>query len=169
MTSLAASIEEAAELIRASRRPWALVGGLAVGALTEPRFTRDVDLAIAVSDDVQAEALVSRFLAGGFEALALLEQESTSRLATVRMRRRSTDPTAPVIDLLFATCGIEAEIVAGARMMEVLPGVSVPVPRVGHLLAMKILARDDLRRPQDRGDIAALLAVADAAERIVVR
>jgi hypothetical protein len=32
-----------------------VVGGLAVSARTEPRFTRDVDLVIAVSDDQSAE------------------------------------------------------------------------------------------------------------------
>lgn len=35
---------------------------------------------------------------------------------------------------------------------------------VGHLIALKILARDDRRRPQDRVDIAALLRVADHDE-----
>jgi hypothetical protein len=36
----------------------ALVGGLAVSVRTEPRFTRDADLAVAVTDDADAEALV---------------------------------------------------------------------------------------------------------------
>ena len=30
---------------------WALVGGLAVSARTEPRTTRDVDVAVTVPDD----------------------------------------------------------------------------------------------------------------------
>jgi hypothetical protein len=33
-----------------------LVGGLAVSVRTEPRFTRDVDLVVAISDDHAAEA-----------------------------------------------------------------------------------------------------------------
>jgi len=33
----------------------ALVGGLAVSARTEPRFTRDLDVAVAVPDDAGAE------------------------------------------------------------------------------------------------------------------
>ncbi len=36
---------------------WALVGGLAVSARTQPRFTADADLAVAVSDDHAAEAM----------------------------------------------------------------------------------------------------------------
>jgi hypothetical protein len=39
----------------------------------------------------------------------------------------------------------------------------VPVARLGHLIALKVLARDDRTRPQDRVDLAALLTQADAA------
>ncbi len=39
-------------------RQFALVGGLAVSARAEVRFTRDVDLAVAVVDDADAEQLV---------------------------------------------------------------------------------------------------------------
>lgn len=38
--------------------PFALVGGLAVSARTEPRFTRDADLAVALASDAEAEALI---------------------------------------------------------------------------------------------------------------
>jgi hypothetical protein len=37
---------------------FALVGGLAVSARAEPRFTRDADLAVAVARDAEAEALI---------------------------------------------------------------------------------------------------------------
>jgi len=37
---------------------FALVGGLAVSVRTEPRFTRDADVAVAVADDPGAEALI---------------------------------------------------------------------------------------------------------------
>jgi len=36
---------------------FALVGGLAVSARTEPRFTRDADIAVAVASDAEAEGL----------------------------------------------------------------------------------------------------------------
>ena len=38
--------------------PVFLVGGLAVSARCEPRFTRDIDIAVALADDAQAEKLV---------------------------------------------------------------------------------------------------------------
>jgi hypothetical protein len=39
------------------RRPFALVGGLAISVRGEVRFTRDVDIAVAVRDDADTEAL----------------------------------------------------------------------------------------------------------------
>jgi hypothetical protein len=38
------------------------------------------------------------------------------------------------------------------------------VARTGHLIALKLLARDDETRPQDAGDLRALAAVADAED-----
>jgi hypothetical protein len=44
--------------------------------------------------------------------------------------------------------------------VEVVPNFIVPVASVGHLLALKILSRDDGRRPNDLADLHALLSVA---------
>ncbi len=65
-----------------------------------------------------------------------------------------------MVDLLFASSGIESEIVGAAEVVEVFPSLSLPVATAGHLLALKILSRDDERRPLDRADLLALLAVA---------
>jgi hypothetical protein len=40
---------------------FALVGGLAVSVRTEPRFTRDADVAVAPESDREAEALISPY------------------------------------------------------------------------------------------------------------
>ena len=69
-----------------------------------------------------------------------------------------------VLDVLFASSGIESEIVSVADALEVLPNLRIPVATTGHLIALKILARDDRTRPQDRTDLIALLAVAAAAD-----
>jgi hypothetical protein len=137
----------------------ALVGGLAVSVRTEPRFTRDVDLAVAVAHDAQAEGLV-RLLAGrGYAVIATVEQERTGRLATVRLSPPPQNPETVVLDLLFASSGIEPEIVAAAEVVTAFPDVDVPVARTGHLIALKLLSRDALR-PQDDIDLTALAAVA---------
>lgn len=136
-----------------------LVGGLAVSTRTEPRFTRDVDLAVAIERDRDAERLVNELVGRGFRIVAL-EQEEARRLATTRLSGPSGDASGVVIDLLFASCGIEPEIVGRAEPLEVFSGLVVPVASVCDLIAMKVLSRDDKRRPQDAGDLRALLKVA---------
>jgi predicted nucleotidyltransferase len=158
VTPLRDALASIAAALGELRARFALVGGLAVSARTEPRFTRDIDIAVAVQRDEEAEALVHALRAAGYHSVAHLEQEATGRLATVRLQAAS----GAVVDLLFASSGIEPEIVAGAEPLEVLPGVRLPVARLPELLALKVLARDDRSRPQDRADALAMLGAADA-------
>jgi hypothetical protein len=137
-------------------RNFALVGGLAVSARAEPRFTRDIDLAVAVEDDMEAERVVFALQARGFAVAAAVEQSKMHRLATARLRQ---SPQAPFVDLLFASCGVEREIVGSASRLEVL-GVELPVATVGHLIAMKLVSRDPKRRPRDQQDLVDLVKVA---------
>ncbi len=58
MTRLEEVLARVAALFDERGQPWALVGGLAVSVRTEPRFTRDVGLALAVPDNATAEAMV---------------------------------------------------------------------------------------------------------------
>lgn len=150
--------------LEAAGRATALVGGLAVSARTEARFTRDLDLAVAVSGDADAEALVRGLIAAGYGVVAMVEQEATGRFATARLVLPGSDPDAVVVDLLFATSGIEPEIVAQATELEIWPGTFGKVARTGHLIALKLLSRDPKRRPQDQVDLVALIAAADADE-----
>jgi len=48
--------------LRDAEAHFAVVGGLAVGAHTGPRFTRDVDVAVSVTSDAQAEELISSLI-----------------------------------------------------------------------------------------------------------
>ncbi len=144
-------------------RRFALVGGLAVSARTEPRLTRDADLAVLVTDDRDAETLVCDLQARGWRVVTAIEQDAAGRLATVRLGPAGDDARGAVVDLLFASSGIEPEVVARAERIEVIEGFTVPVARLGHLIALKVLARDDRTRPHDRVDLAALLARADGA------
>ena len=163
MTSLEAALVEITSTLNLLHVSFALVGGLAVSVRTEPRFTRDADLAVALATDREAEALIHALRAHGFLIATVVEQEAVGRLATVRLSL-STEPSAPVVDLLFASSGIEAEIVAEAEPLELLPNLRMSVARVGHLIAMKVLSRDDVRRPQDLVDLRGLLRVAGEDE-----
>lgn len=142
--------------------PWALVGGLAISSRIEPRFTRDLDMVIAVENDAEAEALIYRFRHAGYGLLALIEQDAADRLATVRLA--APGESGIIVDLLFASSGIESEIVQDAGPLEIVSGLVVPVAQIWHLLAMKVLARDDQRRPQDLIDLRNLLAVVTEGE-----
>jgi hypothetical protein len=140
---------------------FALVGGLAVSARVEPRFTRDIDLAVAATSDTEAEELVAHLRRSGYETVALVEQKATGRLATIRLQ---ASEDAPTVDLLFASSGIESETVAESELLAVLGDEPLPVARIAHLLAMKILADDPVDRPQDRMDAIALIKVATPEE-----
>ena len=163
MTSLEAALRQIHSDLTEARASFALVGGLAVSARTEPRFTRDADLAVSLASDAEAEALVHTLRARDYGIEAIVEQEAVGRLATVRLTRSSA-LQAPVIDLLFASSGIEREVVAEAEPIELLPNLLIGVARTGHLVALKLLSRDDVRRPQDLVDLRALVRVASATE-----
>jgi Nucleotidyl transferase AbiEii toxin, Type IV TA system len=137
---------------------WSLVGGLAVVVRGEPRFTRDADLAVVVGDDSEAESLVRWLQGRGYGVLATVEQQATGRLATVRLLPPGEDAEGIVLDLLFASSGIESEVAAASEILEILPGLKLPVARTSHLIALKVLSRDDIRRPTDLGDLRSLIA-----------
>jgi hypothetical protein len=161
---LAQGLERIRADLAARGRSFALVGGIAASIRAEPRLTRDVDVAVTVAGDRDAEDLCKDLLTSGYRIAAQVEQEATGRLATVRLEVISEDAKGLIVDLIFASCGIEPEVVAAAEEVEVVPGVRVPVARREHLIAMKLLARDDRRRPQDRDDLAGLVRRASPPE-----
>ena len=63
--------------------------------------------------------LIHKLRARNYRIEAVVEQEAVGRLATVRLTR-SSEPNAPVVDLLFASSGIEPEIVAEAEPIELV-------------------------------------------------
>ena len=146
------ALAAAAQALRQRQERFALVGGLAVSIHGEVRFTRDVDLAVAVADDEAAEQLVYGLRSEGFEAVASVEHGERERLSTVRL----LSPLGVKVDLIFASCGIEAEVVERATLIDV-PGTGpLPVACVEELVAMKTLSMTQ-RRLQDRIDAQRLL------------
>jgi predicted nucleotidyltransferase len=164
MNRLELLLRQISVLLGQQHQPWALVGGLAVSVRTEPRFTRDLDLAVAVADDHAAEKLVHSLQAAGFRPLATVEQAATGRLATARLVPFGDQPQGLMLDLLFASSGIEAEVCAEAEVLRVFPELCVPVARVHHLIALKALSRDDRTRPQDAADLRQLVEAACASD-----
>lgn len=134
----------------------------------EPRFTCDVDLAVAVANDKEAERLVQAFAAAGLRAVTAVEQEAVGRLASVRMAAPGEREASLFVDLLFASSGIEQEVVAAADILQIAPELVMPVAQAGHLVALKVLSRDE-SRPQDEMDLKSLLPALDESERARAR
>lgn len=160
MNAVESTLRRVAKDLTGLRQRWALVGGFAVSARSEPRFTRDVDIVVAVANDDAAESLVRQLLTQQYHLLASVEQDAARRLAAVRLGATADTAANVVVDLLFASCGIEPEIAKAAEEIEILPDLVAPVATTAHLIAMKLLARDDDRRPQDRSDLRALVDAA---------
>lgn len=135
---------------------WAAIGGLAVAARAEPRTTRDLDVAIAVAGDREAEKIIVALRGRGYREVstgAVMEQKDIGRLATVRFlvpedEAAEDEEDGLIVDLMFASSGVEPEIVAASERMMVMQELVVPIVRTGHLFALKVLAG----RPKDLQD-----------------
>ena len=141
---------------------WALIGGLAISVRSVPRFTKDLDFAVAVASDPEAEDVVLRLRGRGYHPVEVLEQTYVERLSGVRLERAGSDV---IVDLLFASSGIEHEVVANATRLQVLPRLSAPVATTGHLIALKILAG----RNQDLTDLGSLIPAGSAEDLDMAR
>jgi hypothetical protein len=108
-----------------------------------------------VDTDEHAEALTHALTSHGLRMAGLIEKEAVGRLA---MARLSTDDGLSV-DLLIASSGIEAEVFARAETLEVVRGMLLPVARIGHLIALKLLSEAP-GRELDAADLRSLAAVA---------
>ncbi len=124
MTTTVSQLRRVHGLLDQLGRRAALVGGLAVSVRTHPRFTRDLELAVAVVDDHDAEALARALTANGFQIEPLIEQTDVGRIATVRLRPPDFERHGVIVDLLLASSGIEPEVVAAAEPLMAVPGVT---------------------------------------------
>jgi hypothetical protein len=142
---------------------WALIGGLAVSLRGEPRTTRDVDVIVAVAGDREAEQVVIALRNRGYRELSeggVLMHRQLDRLVGVRLLPPTGAEPRAIVDVLFASSGIEPEIVAGAEIVAGPGGMPLPLVRTGHLIALKVLAG----RPHDLVDATGLLHTAEPRE-----
>ncbi len=115
-----------------------------------------------MNNDSEAESVVRTLVGSGYRVEQLLESDVTGRLATVRMI--SIGEREIFIDLLFASSGIEREVVESASQIEIFPGLSAKVASRSALIALKVLSADIKRRPQDVIDVGNLLRAASDGE-----
>jgi hypothetical protein len=138
--------------------PVALVGGLALHAYGVGRATFDVDIVTLRSAQADLVALLE---SRGYQTLY------TSSGYSNHLHREAA---AGRIDVVYVDEGTAAKLFGPATRREILPGVSVLVPRPEHLVAMKVraMANDPRRRLQDMADIQRLLALPEV-DRVEAR
>ena len=146
-TGFADLLRETVQAFEAERLPYMLVGGLAVGAWTEPRATKDVDFAVQISP-AEASRLETRLSAAGLSSFrGDLATAADGGVVRLRVERDET-----VVDLLCAGTEFEREALSRCRPASVL-GVSLQLVDPDDLLLFKLIAR----RPQDIADADALI------------
>lgn len=146
---------------------YAVIGGIAVAFRAVIRTTNDLDLAVVVNDDAEAESIVRTLIGLGYRAEVFLESDVSGRLATVRMI--STGEREIFIDLLFASTGIEQEVVENSNPIEIFPGLTLPVASRSALIALKVLSANPDTRSKDITDLQNLLANSSANEVAAAR
>lgn len=151
----------AIELLTGLGVRFAVVGGIAVSFRAIERLTKDLDLVVAVESDVAAQHVVHAFSRRGYLIDEVFEHETVKRMATVRMVSPAENPM--YVDLLFASSGIEPEIVDSAEEGHLFSNINVRVAGVAHLIALKVLSARP-GRYRDIGDLQGLFEVASPQE-----
>lgn len=136
-------LAELGQMLDEAEVPWMLVGGLAIGAWTEARATKDTDFALELpSDPSLLESHLSE-LGFSFQAgeLAALRKGGVVRI---------TKPGTPTLitDLLCAGTEFEREALSRRRRLDVLR-VPMWIASPDDLLIYKLVAG----RPHDMADI----------------
>ena len=98
-TPVESALRRAVADLNALKAQWALIGGLAVSDRWVPRFTKDLDFAVAVAGDPEAEDVVHRLGGGGYRPVELLEQEYVKRMSGVGQARGFNREQDVVADL----------------------------------------------------------------------
>ena len=142
--------------------PYALIGGLAVSFRTIERATRDIDIALAFDNDSEVEKLILSLQNLGYYPETLINQTTANKIATVRMLSQSEDSI--YLDLLFASSGIEAEVVQSATKVELISNLQINIADIPSLIALKTLSANDSIRIQDKVDLKNLLSDAKDSE-----
>lgn len=145
---------------------WALIGGLALAAHGADWSTTDIDIVISLCSDRSTATLADALRARG-HWVKYLPHEILREILVVLPRVEESGPLG-VVDLLPWACGFEHEIVASANL-RVVHHVPLPVASIGHLLAVKLKAMQDVQRARDQTHLCALLSLATQVDREVAR
>lgn len=113
-----------------------VIGGLAVGAVGEARTTGDVDV-VGFASPEDAEALIAKAAAAGFDVRPEIEQERLRATGTLRFRHGPFQ-----LDIILASLPFE-EAAYNRSVKKRLFGRLVPLPTPEDLILFKVLAGRD--------------------------
>lgn len=127
--------------------PCAVIGGLALAAYGRARATFDLDLVVPAEHQ---QALLGFLASEGFETLHVSPGYSNHLHPDARFGR---------LDVVYVGAATASEVFGNCRTLEITPGLTAPVPRPEHLIAMKLLAlkNDPDRTLQELADVRNLL------------
>lgn len=126
---------------------YAVIGGHAVNAWLEPRFTADVDLTVAADPQALARARAALEAAG----YQLSVEHGADLPSGPDFVRFTGGPGAPPIELQAAKTRLQDEVIQRARRDA--RGVATATPE--DLILLKLIAH----RPKDLADLAGLVAL----------
>ncbi len=149
MTGVADPIAELAAILRAAGLAHALIGGHAVNAWIEPRFTADVDFTVEAAP-TKLEAVVKALVDAGYRVTREVGGGQVSGPDFVRFARGADDPP---LDLQVAKTAYQAEVLRRARPI----AAGIAIATVEDLIVLKLIAN----RPKDLIDLRNLVALAD--------
>ena len=164
MSAYIAELKQVTEDLNRLEVRWALVGALAYSVHGEPRTTKDIDVAIAVSNAEEPEKIADSLIEAGYSNKQLLMHTSPTHRLGFRVLVPTTKDYSIPLDLLYSSSGIESEIVEAAETIELLPALFLPVASLSHVLAMKIVSQNDADRLRDKADVQQLLLRATPEE-----
>ena len=113
-----------------------VIGGLAVGAIGEPRTTGDVDV-VGFASPEDAEALIAKAAKAGFDVRPEIEHERLHETGTLRFRHGAFQ-----LDIILASLPFE-EVAYSRAVRKRLFGRLVPLPTPEDLILFKVLAGRD--------------------------
>lgn len=130
-----------------------VVGGYAVGAHGFPRYTGDLDIFVAISQD-NASRLLQGFAAFGFPDLGLAEVDFMEPDMVIEIGREPAK-----IQILTGIDGVAFDACHERRAMIDADGISIPFIALNDLIANKAASA----RAKDRIDLEELKRIRDRA------
>jgi len=159
-TPLIDSLRDLAAWLEAEKIPYAIIGGVAVAIVAQPRMTKDIDVAISL-DSGRLESFLETASAFHLGPRINDAADFARRQQVVLLEHQ---PTSINVDLTLAAIEFDYELIARARTLVVGPlNLNVATPE--DLIITKAVAH----RPRDVADIESILNIEQNVDQERIR